>query len=304
MLARSYQKLREAVRKSELKWRYYDNLKPVVSYRFSRKPALCDEAKRVLDDLNRDGIAITSANALLGPNSHFGALAKTVDQYQQELAGELEAARANSSEPEREKTFMFSYVVGRRQLRTDDVLVRFAVQQPILDLVNAYFGMFTHLRFINVWHTFNTSSPEQDSQLWHRDRDDRYIIKVFVYLSDVDESAGPFTYAPGTHLKGGLRAEPKSRIERPGGPARTDDSEMAKVISPERWIKARGPAGTIVFADTRGYHCGGRSRERDRVMAINMFASSATAERADGQIERVEGDRAALSPQQVFALYA
>jgi hypothetical protein len=304
MLARSYQKLSEAVRKSEIKWRYFDNLKPVVFYQLSRKPPLCDEAKRVLQNLNRDGIAITSANALLGPDSCFGALAKTVAQYQHELAHELEAARANSSDPDREKTFVFSYVVGRRQLRTDDVLVRFAVQQPILDLVNAYFGMLTHLRFINVWHTFNTSSPDQDSQLWHRDRDDRYIIKMFVYLSDVDESAGPFTYAPGTHLKGGLRVAPKSTIRRAGGPARTEDSEMAKVISPERWIRAVGPAGTIVFADTRGYHCGGRSRERDRVMAINMFASSATAKRSDGHFESVAGDRAALSRQQLFALYA
>jgi ectoine hydroxylase-related dioxygenase (phytanoyl-CoA dioxygenase family) len=292
------------VRKSSFKWRYFDNLRPVLSYQLSKKPSLSDTAKQVLNDLNRDGIGITSVDALLGPTRCFVDLQNAIEGYKQELAAELEVARSQASDDSIEKAFKFSYVVGRRQLRSDDALVRFAVQKPIVDIVNAYFGMFTHLRFINVWHTFPTGSRDRDSQLWHRDRDDRHIVKVFVYLTDVDESAGPFTYAPGTHLKGKVRKEPRFLVERSGGPKRSRDFEMAEVIPSDRWIRATGPVGTIVFADTHGYHCGGRNRGRDRVMAINMFASSACRQRADGYIERIDVNPRPLSRQQLFALGA
>ena len=32
------------------------------------------------------------------------------------------------------------------------------------------------------------------SQRWHRDPDDDHIVKMFIYLSDVAEEAGPFEY--------------------------------------------------------------------------------------------------------------
>ena len=48
---------------------------------------------------------------------------------------------------------------------------------------------------------------------------------------------------------------------------------MAVVVPPEKWLKATGPKGTIVFADTSGYHKGGLARERDRLMYVCMFTS-------------------------------
>jgi hypothetical protein len=296
-------RLVQSVRKSAIKWRYYDNLGPSLSYGVTSKGQFGIEGRRVLDSLNRDGIAITSAQALLGEQSVYDELKNDVARYEQELADELAAARSRITQKDIEKAFKFSYVVGRRKLHSDDALVRFAIQEPIVRIVNAYFGMYTHLRFINVWRTFASQEPARDSQLWHHDRDDRYIVKVFVYLSDVDETAGPFTYAPGTHLKGNMRREPRGRVERAGGPLRSTDEEMAEVVPRDRWITATGPAGTIVFADTRGLHCGGRARGRDRLMAINMFASSASARRPDRVIEHSGMSARALSREQEFALF-
>ena len=72
---------------------------------------------------------------------------------------------------------------------------RLAVKSPLLQIANAYLGMYTRLRYYNIWHTFATRSKPRESQLWHRDREDLYILKVFIYLRDVDLGAGPFTYA-------------------------------------------------------------------------------------------------------------
>jgi hypothetical protein len=296
--------LREVVRKSAFKWRYLDNLVPSLSYQIGPKPQRSAEARRLLADLNAAGIAVTSSHALFGTDSLFRELQGTFGAYERELEDELAAARLRGTEQHIEKAFKFSYVVGRRKLSMDDVLVRFAIQESIVGIANDYFGMYTHLRFINVWRTFATPGPARDSQLWHRDRDDRFILKVFVYLSDVDESAGPFTYAPGTHLKSSPRLEPKGWIERKGGPKRVGDDQMAEVVPRDRWIQATGPAGTIIFADTRGYHCGGRSTQRDRVMAINMFTSSACAKRPDFVIETGNRSQLELTKEQEFALFA
>jgi hypothetical protein len=51
---------------------------------------------------------------------------------------------------------------------------------------------------------------------------------------------------------------------------------MAAVVPESQWIPCVGPKGTIVFADTRGYHKGGLARERDRIMYTCMFTSQAS----------------------------
>ncbi len=40
------------------------------------------------------------------------------------------------------------------------------------------------------------------SQRWHRDYNDKHLLKVFLYMSDVDEAAGPFEYVPGNMIGG------------------------------------------------------------------------------------------------------
>ncbi len=155
-------------------------------------------------------------------------------------------------------------------------MVRFGLQKELLQIASAYFGMLTHLRFYNVWHTFATQAPARRSQLWHRDPEDHLILKVFVYLSDVDDGAGPFTYAPSTDLKGKIHQDPEYFREANRRAKRSEDEQMAAIVPPERWIKGVGEAGTIIFADRRGYHKGGLARTHDRIMYNCMFTSPAS----------------------------
>jgi hypothetical protein len=216
----------------------------------------------------------------MGPNSCYDELKESVTKAEQELAHEIETARAdvNGSSAGGMKSFIYSLLGESPTLQPQGIYARFALNSTILNIANGYLGMFSRLRYYNVWHTFASGAEPRQSQLWHRDREDRYICKVFVYLSDVDEGAGPFTYAPGTHAKGRVKAQPRSFAE-PDGVRRSDDAQMAEVISPEQWIRCTGRAGTIVFADTRGYHKGGEARERDRVMYTCMFTSPASESR-------------------------
>jgi hypothetical protein len=73
---------------------------------------------------------------------------------------------------------------------------------------------------------------------------------------------------------------------------RTEDAQMAAVVPQNRWKVATGSAGTIVFADTHGYHRGGLARTSDRVMYTSMYTSRAS-ESAEFFVRRSPPDSAA-----------
>jgi hypothetical protein len=219
-----------------------------------------------------DGVASSSVACLLGSDAYLNELDGAVAKLEENRSGELKAARGSTDATRiGEKTFNDELLGECPLLEPDEVFARFALERPILEVANAYFGMYTRLRYYNVWHTFATKDKPRQSQLWHRDREDFKILKVFVYLSDVDEGAGPLTYAKGSQLSRGLRRNPEYFVE--GGVKRSDDAQMAAVVPPSKWLKATGRRGTIVFADTSGYHKGGLARERDRLMYVCMFTS-------------------------------
>ncbi|MEP7340245.1 MAG: phytanoyl-CoA dioxygenase family protein [Acidobacteriota bacterium] len=252
-------------------WRYGFNLKSTLAYRFDQQ-VVNGEAERVLDELNRNGVAITSVEKLFSDTSCFDELCREVDELESDWAGQIAAERANANRYDTsQKTFLFELLGKRPHLDPDSVYARFALQQPILQTSNAYFGMYTQLRYYNVWHTLTTNTEARESQLWHRDREDHSILKLFVYFMDIDEGAGPFTYAPGTHHKGASRSTPEFFVEN--GVRRTTDEQMAAVVPQEKWIKGIGKKGTILFADTAGYHKGGLARTHDRLMYTCMFTS-------------------------------
>lgn len=80
----------------------------------------------------------------------------------------------------------------------DNVFVRFALQPAVIGLVAARLGELPRLMDVLLTYSRPTDSALAYSQLWHRDHDDVRTVKVFVYLTDVKDSAeGPFTFLPG-----------------------------------------------------------------------------------------------------------
>lgn len=268
--------VKQVVRKSELFWRYYQNFAPWITYRLFEKRPCSLVGNRIVTELKRDGIAITTVGEALGDTRLFEELAESVNMLNHAHANEIAQARE-------EKTFtnFKSYLIellGRTPtLNPSDIFVRFAVQPEVLSIVNSYFGMYTRLRFFNVWRNFASEAGPRNSQLWHRDPEDRFIIKMFVYLSDVaGEEAGPLVYAPGTHGYGRVKVQPESCREVGTTARRSKDDQMEAVVPRDKWIRAIGPKGTLIFVDTRGYHKGGWARRGDRIVYNCLFTSQAT----------------------------
>ena len=273
-----YRKIGLTLRRSDLGWRYVYNLAPTLAYDRAKHP-LSPAGEAVLSRIDRNGIGVTTAQELLGTNSLYDELQAAVDRIEAERAEELDKLRgaANDASNPGAKTFICQLLGKMPCLDVDSIWAKFVLQEKILNIANAYFGMYCRLRDYNVWHTFTTSVAARESQLWHRDREDLLILKVFVYLNDVDEGAGPFTYAPGTHRKGRIQTQPEFHMEN--GVKRSVDEQMAKVVPAGDWIKAIGKKGTIIFTDTHGYHKGGHAWRSDRLMYTSMFTSPASESR-------------------------
>jgi hypothetical protein len=80
------------------------------------------------------------------------------------------------------KTYLLELLGPRPVLDPKDIFVRFGLQPTILNLVNAYLGMYVRLKAFNVWHNFPSSSPPRDLQLWHRDPEDRHLVKLLAHV--------------------------------------------------------------------------------------------------------------------------
>jgi hypothetical protein len=262
------------IRQSGFYWRYVQNLRPWLEYQLDGQPVTANQ-RETLRDLKRDGIAITTIEKLTGTTRLMDQLEAAVWKLERELSGDIARGRRQADATEF-KAYIIDLLGARPVLDPNDIFVRVALQPMVLGLANSYFGMYTCLRFFNVWHTLPTSSAPRNSQLWHRDPEDRHILKMFIYLTDVDADAGPLVYAASTHPYGRVKAQPESFGE-PGTTARrSTDEQMEAVLPRTRWVHAIGPKGTVIFADTRGYHKGGLVRGRERIMYNCMFTSQAT----------------------------
>ena len=295
----TFRDLARRARKAPWTWRYGFNCGATVLHALERN-GMSAEAARVVAELDRNGVALTTADRLLGVSGLFEEVQSAVAELERDRTRAITAAREAGSRRgfSGEKNFIYRLLGDRPVMDRRSVFARFALQDPVLGIANRYFGMYTRLRYYNVWRTFRTEELPHESQLWHRDREDYYILKLFVYLSDVDEGAGPLTYAPGSHRKGAPQREPEHFLE--GGVRRSRDDQMAEALPRERWLHCVGPKGTLVFVDAAGYHKGGLARRGERLFYTAMFTSPAA--QSDEVMAAEDGPPPGLDRARRFAL--
>lgn len=82
-----------------------------------------------------------------------------------------------------------------KKLSTDNPMVDMALQPTFLKIAASYMKQAPYLSYTLLTLSRNVPGPLKASQLWHQDRDNTNMLKIFVYLTDVNETAtGPFTF--------------------------------------------------------------------------------------------------------------
>jgi hypothetical protein len=240
-------------------------------------PDLTATQQRVLENLKARGIAIVPFAELVCDQSLWDELQAEMDSF---VARAGERIPDDLSRPERKDDFLIRrFGVSKRspamdepRLSTDGPWLRYAVGDPLLDVVNAYLRMQTKLVDFDQWYTvpFADDYERVKSQQWHRDPEDHHVVKVFLYFSNVDEGAGPFEYVPGSTGDGKYATLfPWGKNDEWYPPLEKFDR---KVPESDRLL-VTAPAGTIVMCDTSGFHRGGYARTNPRILSTHTYVS-------------------------------
>jgi len=268
----SLYKLKRKLIKNPFLWKNVFNASAKSNFKAASVP---NHLKPVIEEFKENGMVKTNIQTVFNDikpfddiNEYFQILENAQDEIIQKYRNSVNDADSIGA-----KTFMLFLLGEKPILDKNSPAYKFASLKEIKALADAYFGMDTILKYYNFWHTVPTNTPPRESQLWHRDREDLQIFKMFLYFKDVDLGSGPFTYAPKTHLLGSIHTEPEFHLE--GTTRRTTDEQMAKIVPKDKWIVSTGKVGDIVLADTHGFHKGGQATEYERLLYTCMYTSPA-----------------------------
>jgi hypothetical protein len=247
-----------------------------------------ERVRPIVDQLKRDGVVITDVDAVFGDRALYErARGRALELYN--------APRADADAAEGSKaTFLTKLIEPRFEF--DDPFLQLAVHPNALAVANGYLDLYSRLRAVDLWLTKPTEGPAIQTQLWHRDGDDVMNLKMFVYFTDVRPAAGPLRYAPGTHPLGDKRKLPE-RDEQ----ARSTDEQLAEVVPEREWVLCEGPPGTVVFADTCGYHKQQKPETDERLLTVAHYVSGTPF--VPPVIEIGGVDAASLSDEQHWAVF-
>ena len=258
---------------------------PSSSRRFvDDPPELTGAQGEVLAELRSSGLAIVDFARLIEDDALWQQLSASMESF----VDEAESSQVRTDAPRTKDEYLIRR--GRRirrelerqgvrppwpTLSLDDPWLRYALSTRILDVVNTYRGMWTKLLDLDQWYTvpFGNQHDRVASQNWHRDPEDLHVVKVFTYFSDVDDGAGPFQYIPESAEGGRYGHHWPWTVT---GETYPSPEELSRVVPESQIRSARGPAGTVIFCDTSGFHRGGFATSRPRVLSYQTYVSPAS----------------------------
>ncbi len=267
-------------------------------------PALDDVQRRIVDTVDASGFTVLPFTQLFSEPATWEELSTEAGRFVEDTAQGL-AAEAAGGEGALRRRAGKEFVVRRYSygvdVSLDDPWFRVGLSRRMLDIANAYLRLWSKLEYLDLWYSVPqpTDAERVSSQRWHRDYNDRHLLKAFLYLVDVDEEMGPFQYVPGSAGDGPYA---KEWPWRPLGQNYPGDDELAARVPGSSVETFTGPAGTLVFCDTSGFHRGGLSTSDPRVLATWTYSSPASLASLAERSYRYVGALEELDAVQRFAV--
>jgi hypothetical protein len=283
----------------------------VLSNRKSRRlftqnlPELDDVQQRIVTDVDTRGYAVLPFSDLVGAETS-SAVEGQGDRFAQETEDALEREERGEGDTELRrragKEFLVrAYSFEDVELGLDDAWLSACVSARMLDVASGYLRLWPKLSYADLWYSLPQPEATERvaSQLWHRDFDDKHLLKAFLYIRDVDEGAGPFEYVP--------ESQPGGRFEgvspwQPMGNGRVPEDEVARVVPAEQIRTFVASRGTIIFCNTSGLHRGGFAKERPRILATATYCSPASLAALSERNYRFSGALDELDARASFAV--
>jgi hypothetical protein len=208
-------------------------------------PELSGVPKKIVADLRLGGVS-------QAPLGHLGiaGTSELISLGQQLVASEAEDFQSQAKAGIKFLMMRAAAVVANPQIYL------FGLNPLFLDIAEAYIGLPVAYDGVSIQYTI-ADGQEVATRIWHRDREDRKMLKIIVYLNDVGADGGPFQLLP--------RMFDTARQERYLyllAPEERDALEAGRLGTP---VDCEGPCGTAIFADTATFfHRGKPTVGRDR----------------------------------------
>jgi hypothetical protein len=220
-------------------------------------PSLSSSDQKTVDVLKKEGAFVTCLESLSLPYN-FPLL-----EACENLLSEIETI------PFRDLVGYFrvdTYTVHTNYLqmaRDYPEIYFWGLQERLLNIVENYIGL--PVAFIGADLRRDIANGKDiGSRRWHKDGEDRRVVRIIVYLNDVFEDSIAFEYLPkhltSPHLTKGIYL----------------DDEIRKIVPKSHIKPCFGPAGTVVFAATsKVYHHGKVFLEpgKDRLALFYAYTS-------------------------------
>ncbi|MEX5588368.1 phytanoyl-CoA dioxygenase family protein [Pseudomonas urmiensis] len=123
--------------------------------------------------------------------------------------------------------------------------IQWANHPKVLEIVEHVLGAKPTVSNMSVWWSYPGHDTPQEAENFHRDVDDLRFIKLFIYLSDVDERAGPHVFVPTSQNHPGFK-----RIRR------YSDEEVEQEFGRDGIHYFTGLKGSAFLENTYGLHKG------------------------------------------------
>jgi hypothetical protein len=214
-------------------------------------PRLSGIDAKIVAGLEKDGVYITTVDALNLADGHI--VIEEARKLSEAFADEARERVANGE--------VFVIVPPDRIIDHPSIYL-FGLQDRLLDIAESYIGLPPAYDGVTVNYTV-ADGREISTRKWHRDWEDRRMLKVALYLHDVDEDGGPFQM---------IRRHDMLQNDEVGFDYElADDAALTATLGAtysDDIVSCCGPAGTVIFTDTaRFFHRGKPATGRDR-MAI------------------------------------
>jgi hypothetical protein len=180
-------------------------------------------------------------------------------------------------------------------------LLTIGLSAPVLHVVSSYMNLWPKLIYADAWYSIPMDPGKRiGSQLWHRDPEDKQMVKVYLYFSEIDESAGAMEYILSTSNIHGGHGMKIGEWKAAGANLYPPAELVEQGFSTAQHSYCTGPVGTVLFCDTTGLHRGGVSRSRPRIVATWTFVTPASRYQRRFTVSPMEGQL--LSEEARFAL--
>lgn len=227
-----------------------------------------EKRQEIADMIRRDGFYVF-------PQRIPADICNQIEEFARTTPATIEGG---GREPEHRKLFESNSPVSKiyRFVEEDSInapcIQRVMADPTFLAVAESYLQTLPILSNVNAWWsaTYGDTPGDDAAQEFHFDFDPPpKWLNFFIYLNDVGSANGPHIYVRGSHVA----RHPAAADLLKRGYVRIQDEDIAQAFGAENVIEITGPRGTVIAADTRGFHKGKMLTAGYRLMLQFTFSS-------------------------------